>query len=609
MLKNKSITVIVAILLISLGLFIELIINPLLHYHIQQPPFLWSNIFFNPFLLYPGGLTDYLSLFLSQFFFFKWAGTLIILLIGVSISLLIRGIAKNKSITLDLILFSLPIILLTTLFFNYKFPLTAPLKILIALIAVYGVNKISNRTIRFIVGSATCLLLYYVSGGIALFAFAINYIIAILIKEKSTKTIIESVTIVLLSLAIPYITFKFIFLITLNNAYFKYYLDTPLFLTYKAQIIDYMFVAVIPLILLSSLLNIKWLKQIQVFNEPTFKVKGLIQVAVVILLSYLLLNTYYNKKEKQLVQLDYDAYTENWTKIVKDVKFDGNFDILEIFQLNRAQAHLGTLTNDLFRYPQLLGSESLFPETFTTGQITIPASDLYFDLGYIGNSQRWIYEAQTLTPYSPRVLKRLILNHLIYRNYTAADKYLKVLNQNFLYKDWVNKYSKYITDTTLVDNDNLLAEKRRYMPNDSIISDMPNDKMKTLLNQCNTNKMAYDYLQSYYLLNHMLGDFASRLNTLKEVGYSNLPNSFEQALLLYNLKTEKKTELPEGISINKNNAELFNNFNKIFYQYKGNREAAQRELYQSFGQTLWYYILYDSPKVTNAKIESRAVEY
>ena len=96
--------------------------------------------------------------------------------------------------------------------------------------------------------------------------------------------------------------------------------------------------------------------------------------------------------------------------------------------------------------------------------ITIPASNLYFELGHINAARKYCYEALTSFPYDPRVYKILILINLIDGKYVAAEKFIKILKRSLLYHKWADHYEKYINDHALCETDPQLAEKRNYIP-------------------------------------------------------------------------------------------------------------------------------------------------
>jgi hypothetical protein len=180
-------------------------------------------------------------------------------------------------------------------------------------------------------------------------------------------------------------------------------------------------------------------------------------------LGYFLVSLNHDSFKKKVITVEYLADQERWTELINFAKTIDQYDFRINFQVNRAHGNLGDLPDRLFTYPQHLGLSGLFIDpTSMVGSAYLPTSDLYFDLGYMGESQRYAYEAETLLPNSPRILKRLIMINLIDRNYKLAGQFLKVLDKNILFRDWVGKYEKYVADTALAANDRLIAEKRSF---------------------------------------------------------------------------------------------------------------------------------------------------
>ena len=61
-------------------------INPVLYFQEQQPAFYSGKTFLNDFLSWPGGLLDYLSAFLAQFYYIPIVGALVVTVIACLIS-------------------------------------------------------------------------------------------------------------------------------------------------------------------------------------------------------------------------------------------------------------------------------------------------------------------------------------------------------------------------------------------------------------------------------------------------------------------------------------------------------------------------------------------
>ena len=262
-------------------------------------------------------------------------------------------------------------------------------------------------------------------------------------------------------------------------------------------------------------------------------------------------------------------------------------------------AHLGQLPDRLFEYPQLLGSHGLFIDNTTAGSVTMSTSDLYFDLGFMSESQHWAFEAQTLLPNSPRILKRLIMISFVNGKYILAANFLKILDQNMLCHAWVNKYRNYVADTAMASADQLIAEKRRFTPKKVVVNSGAFNSLILLAETNKDNRMAYDYLLTYCILDSHFTQFVDYLQYYRNYNIRKLPRSWEEALVIYISKTR---ELPAFITpqiISENCIKRFLDFNKSVKQFGNNSTAAKDALFAAYGDAYWYYLLYMNPKVTN----------
>jgi hypothetical protein len=134
--KNKWLFIIFYLSFIYV--FTCMIILPVLHYHIQQPSFLTNYSFFVEHLYLPGKLAEYAAKFISQFFYFNSAGTIVIifagLLIVVLVNLIFGKIKELKGRYLPGLLFFLFYI---PLFNDYCFPFETVIQVIIAIALLY----------------------------------------------------------------------------------------------------------------------------------------------------------------------------------------------------------------------------------------------------------------------------------------------------------------------------------------------------------------------------------------------------------------------------------------------------------------------------------------
>ncbi|MFC1605034.1 DUF6057 family protein, partial [Planctomycetota bacterium] len=100
------------------------------------PVFYKSWTFFLPFLSYPGGPVEYLSAFLSQFFYYSWAGALVVTVQAWLLCVCIDYVLKAANLPrIRLICFLIPILLLV-LYTRYAYHFASTMALLITLLIV-----------------------------------------------------------------------------------------------------------------------------------------------------------------------------------------------------------------------------------------------------------------------------------------------------------------------------------------------------------------------------------------------------------------------------------------------------------------------------------------
>jgi hypothetical protein len=280
------------------------------------------------------------------------------------------------------------------------------------------------------------------------------------------------------------------------------------------------------------------------------------------------------------------------------------YDLFVNAEYNRALANTGKLADNLFRFTQLAGPYGLFMDGKVTSDIPFFCCDQYYDLGFMHESQHWAFEAQTIFPNSPRQLKRLVQINLISGEYVLAQKFLKQLDKNILYHDWVAHYQKYIEDTTLVTKDPELAGKRKCEPKENFTSTNAFLKLKKLLEANPENKLAFDYLNCALLLDGDLAKFKEVLSSYPIYNHSTLPRSWDEALVLYHYSI-KKAPLPDEFQFTKNSEQQFTAFTKAVKTYNNDWQQIRTSLKRDYGTSYWYYLKCLDPKVTNAQIKRR----
>ena len=115
-----------------------------------------------------------------------------------------------------------------------------------------------------------------------------------------------------------------------------------------------------------------------------------------------------------------------------------------------------------------------------------------------------------------------------------------------------------------------------------------------LLEKNGQNRMAFEYLMAWYLLNKQLPKFRKQAERLSNMGYKELPCHFEEAILLYVYGTKQPLSL-SGYQPRARLQEQIGHFLQILDRYKGDKQAALAELAKYHRDTYFFYYLYAQP--------------
>jgi hypothetical protein len=578
----------------------------------QQPIFLTGMNFFNDYLVLPGGLAEYISLFILQFFHFALAGTLLLLLVLYIILFLTRRLLLIffPADYVNIIQF-IPVFILAYLHSKYSYTLKPDIIILVSLLFVTGYHYFNSKRIvlriaLFIVTAAVSILFF---GGVSLMLFSSLVIILEIGNKKGSSVLIAilyfitaGVFIFIVGTYSPYMNLdKVMFDIFIPDKYYKPFLALyPLFLFYPGLMVTgLIFSGRIPDIMLKG-------DEYKIIN---WIVAALISIIPVILL-LITIRLSDNRDEKALIEINYYASNNDWYYVLKAGEKLPLNNRLVLFQINRALYFRGRLLDDLFNYDQVWGEDGLILTRYYNSSILMPISDYYFDLGYIKESLHWANEALTKNDFQPDAVKRIALSYVILGEYKKARKYLNLLSKSLIYRKWARHYLKYLNNENLITSDPLLRKKRDLMPKHDYFANInePGIDLYNLLLENPQNKMAFEYFIALLLLKHDIGHVVNNLHYLSGLNYNHIPRHFEEAILLYLLR-RGESEAQLGISISPLTRESFDNYNTILSdKYGGNFKLARKDLSEEYRNTLWYYLQYISPITTKREIKERPVE-
>lgn len=579
-------------------LYILLYINPLLYYQNQRPVFLIDERFFNQFFSYPGGLIEYLSAFISQFYIFPWIGALfivgIIWLITLCTSTIIKSISEKKE---SQILQFIPALILLSLHSSYDYLLAISLGLLIALVFIYLYIKFSpeNKLVRILLFLFyTIIVFHFTAGPMALF-ISISFLHELIKKHQ----IVISISYIIIGSVIFYIAPNF-FLIPPRDVF----LNLISFagnqeMTYL-QYILFMYFPILYILLVYGTKSLNSLsKKNKLANTAVsfFNKKQLVpyQTLILVLLIPAILYFSFNKENKALLQIERYAQTGEWRKVLDLAKTRTNDNILIAFQANRAMYHLGILADSMFTLPQKWAEDGLILPKELSSMYPLQRSDLFFEIGHINEAEHLAFEALSLNENFPWTIQRLAQIHILNQNEQAARNCLLLLDKTLFYKDWTMKHRNYVGNNQALLADAKLVNIKSCIPHTDFLIDPDNQfiDVKSLLEQQVQNKMAFEYLMAYYLFNAELGKFINNISKLNTLGYKKFPRHYEEAMLLYKSQGGGKKFRIQNDTFNPNTVARFRNVHGILKKYSGNKRAAHKELQKKHGDTYWYYVLYN----------------
>ena len=581
-----------------------------IYYRSQLPVFIFSTSYFKEFLTYPGGIAGYLAAFLRQFFIFPAAGALISTALTFSVSLFtvnffasVNGLNKIRD------WYWIPLLIFSLLNGLYQFSISLSVAVLLVLIFAHiclllrNINPALRVLTCFFVGGAV----YMIAGGLFLFFIFLVVIYEIwLMKTKRSKVYVPLIML-FYGVAYPFAAYNYLYDVKLKFSYLHLLpdgTDVTVLVLFTAY---FLFTASLFLFVnVSGLVS----RQTAVKKRPGKKwlLNTVFYTSVIVL--FVLYNVFFmNKTDEVRLKVQYLADNSRWDEVLRTCKEEPVIDRLVSFQINRALYFTGKMGDEMFSYPQNYGVDGLFIDRINDNKMLEGSSDLYFDMGFINESMHWACEAFMFFGNRPHLLKRLALAHIINKRYKASEVFLNKLKQTLFYGEWADKYLRMIKNGNETDRDSLIAAKRRLMPRSDFFSDRqnPDIMMKFMLRANKKNKMAFEYLMSYYMLSNKFVSFYKNMMLYDVFNYfDKIPVNYQQALLVYSNITGEN--LPQGDKFKIDNDVImdFRGYGAIIKSYGGNLVAARKSLQVNYGDTYWYYLNFVSP-VTN-KIEMEELQ-
>lgn len=543
----------------------------MLSYHEQYQLFTFDWQYFVERIKLPGGLADYLSEFIVQFFYTPIFGALILAVLFVGLQCVSWLICRSfGAVKYWYSLSFVPPFLLWFMMSDENVLPTLP----IAILANLAFALVYFRWRKWPLALAIVPLSYWLFG-----SAVVVFIILAIAKEfnikRSLSVVCFSIALVLMALLSAilssYLPYEFHrFFVGIN--YYRYPEYDP-----TVQIIVTLICAVAPIIIAKL--------------PATNKILAAAISTIVFIGGGIVIHGAFNLPKHELIEYEYLVRAEQWQKIIDKAEVQPATTPMSVACVNLASYQRGQLCERIFDFFQN-GSEGLIPPF--TRDMTSPVStaEIFLRLGMVNDAHRYFFEAQEAIPNyrrSARLTKRLIQCEIVNGNYKVARKWLHQLEHTLFYKKWAQSTLAMLDDEDAVKSNSFYANLReiRHKRNDYLFSETEIDQMLGLLFTGNRkNRMAYEYLMCYVLLQRDTEKFLRYYSLGQSLGYQRIPRAFQEVLIgSWLLKNSDPKSIPYQVD-----GAILSNMMNFIRIYSKNHDDPQLDK-TPYKSNAWHYLL------------------
>lgn len=556
----------------------------------QYQMFLFDTGYFLERIVLPGGLADYISEFLVQFYYMPVLGGAIIALLLMGIQAAVWGLMKQYGARHDFpgyLLSFLPSIALWCAMGDQNVLLSFVVALFGALVIGWIHNRFHNRLVMVVFELVSTALVYWFLGPVV-FLYAALMIGDTLKNAKQKGNVFSGIG---YSVCILVLTIAWILLTTQTLQYPLYRIFAGLnYYRYPGAISPLPFVVMVWAVVIPFLGMIPCRqKSLQKLQQS--KVVIVLSYVLVIVASWFGIKASFDEMTYDLIDYDFLVRTEQWDKIIEKAEKKPATTPLSVSCVNLALSQKGMLADRLFEFYQN-GGEGLFP-TFTRDMISpVSTAEIFFRLGMVNDAERYMFEAQEAIPNyrkSARLTRRIIECEIINGNYKVAAKLLRRLQKTLYYGNWANQTMALLGNEKAINRHPIYGKLRKYREKkqDFLFSDREMDQMLGLLFlNDNHNRMAYEYLMCYELLQRDMEKFMQYYPLGRFVGYDHIPRSFQEILIGNWMKTHSDPRtIPYSVDAQNVNNTL--NFIQLYMQNPKDPQLGQ----QPYVSNAWHYVM------------------
>lgn len=558
----SSIITAVVVLTAVLGFF-----SPMYAYQEGLSIFMSGGDFFADTCLRPGGMSDYIGVFLAQYFMYPHWLSIILVALVVGTQLIAKSIIiKNTNDKLADVLSVICAAGMLAAVAEFNIIFGGCVAVILALAAV----RIADTTQSTIILSVITPIVYWATGGWCCIVYIIGVASLFPIKKAGTFAAINAAILLIVWLFTKKIMQDDSLIDTFAGVDFNRFPSKNCYTWHVCVWLTIACLAVSPFAknLKSKILTI-----------------ALYSAATICIIATLI------SKYDKGIMLDYtlDKMTryKNWGGIVNQMGKQKSTTKISNCYLNIALNELGLLDSKMFNFLQL-GSEGLASDDVDSQDESIVNSEIYFRLGLMNIAERLAIDATESNQShqkSARQYKRLAEIAIIRKNKELAFRYLNILDKTMFYSAWAKRAKAYINNPDKVEPlTDWKIEPLTFEEHDVFFTPKyKSDFFMTLLANNQHNNKVFNYYICNLLLEkniEQVYNFISKYRPEGELGIH-----IYEAIILY-LSLHNPDEYKKVIAENTPLSQKFQNFCSFVMSSGGKDIQKAEELY---GKTYWFY--------------------
>ncbi len=603
-----------------LFLYLWQVVDPRLIYSIGTitnfPVFFTGWDFFTHQVVHAGGVVMYLSALLSQLFHYSWAGALVITVQAWLLAAATGYLLKSTGVPGSRWVRFIPPLLVLAAYnqYSYHFPPTTALLtallfacLYIALVSHHQAGATSAGTGKAVVLFLLLSLVVYVCAAGAYLVFGVLCVIHELSSRSRRTALLEGPVVLLL----PYAAAVGVFHLSAADAYTEL-----LPLSWKISSLPsrmHMIATVYALYLLAPAVLLLWAlvryagacrprthadaepKKTGVRRLPrrlpfSPAARGAVQSIIILGLGAGVALLSHDRQEKTRLAVHYYACQRMWPEVLRV----GAGQLTNRFVLpavNRALYHTGRLDTNMFSCPQ--HPDVLLPTGDDKVLLYWSKFDALIDLGLMNLAEKNFIECMEIFGEHPMLLQRLALINMAKGEIETARVFLGALRRTLFYSTWAEHYLTLLQSDPSLSTDTEIQQLRVVcLKTDSTAAFFDKETLLTALLQNNShNRMAFEYLMAWYLVNRQVGKVVEAVHYMNDLNYTELPPLYQEAICVYMYAQRKPVQL-FGRSINPQAQQQIEQFSQVLRRYGKDKSAALPELTAKYRGSYFLYHMY-----------------